>query len=101
MKENGEIIKLMDKESSIMLMVIYSKVNGLMIKLMDMVFISISMVPNMKVHGLMICNMDMESKLGPINPNMKAIINEERNMVAASISGLMDQHTMENGMKIK
>lgn len=49
MKENGKIIKLMEKENFSMLIEMYLKENGLMIKQMDMEYIYIVMELNIQV----------------------------------------------------
>ena len=74
MKENGEIIKHMEKEFLDMLMGIYLKENGKMIKLMDMAIISMLQEAIMKVNGKMIISMDMEQNIGKMVQNMKAFI---------------------------
>lgn len=73
MKEFGKIIKLMDKDVSSMLMVMYMKVTGQKTKPMALEITNMPTVPCIKEPGNMICKMDMVKKLG-----------------------LMDQHLLEN-----
>jgi hypothetical protein len=58
-----------------------TKVIGLMIRLKEEELMNIWMVLNTWENGEKIANTDMESRVGQIMPNMKAIMNMERNMV--------------------
>ena len=60
MKESGDIIKLMGRENSFMLMETSTKVNGTMIRQTVTAFISMSMVLDMKVIGRMTCKVALE-----------------------------------------
>ena len=57
MKENGSLIKQMEKGLSGMYMGINMKGTGLMIKLKVKAFILMPMAQNIKGNGRMICNM--------------------------------------------
>lgn len=74
MKESGVIIKQMEKESSGMLMEIFTKDNGRMIKQMDLEFTHIRMERDMKDIGLTIYNMVRELKLGVMEVNIRVNI---------------------------
>ena len=57
-------------------------------------------VRNMLVTGKKISNMDMVLKLGQMHPNMKVIINLERNMALEHLNGLMDLRTLVSSIII-
>lgn len=77
MKDNGNIIKLMVRGNSLMLMGIFMMVIGKMIWLVVMEYMFILMVQNMKVNGLMINNVDMVMKYGLMVQNIEDIILED------------------------
>lgn len=77
MKDIGNTEKLTEKESSIILKVIFLKVNGKTIKLTALEYIFMSMELNMKEIGKMIYKMATELKPGKIKASMKALIKLE------------------------
>ena len=89
MKDNGLKVRLMERVSLFMRMVMSIKVNGKMIKLMDMEYILIVMELNMKDIGEMIYKMEMGNNLGSTEVSMKVYIKTERNMVLVDINGPM------------
>lgn len=60
-----------------------------MIKLTDLVYTFTLMAPSMKVNGRTIFKMVMVLKSGPIAPNMKVIIAEERSTVKVKVISLL------------
>lgn len=63
-----------------MLMVMFMKENGLMIRLMEKVVIFTIMVRNTLATGRMTSNMAWERKLGQMELTMRVIMKRERNM---------------------
>ena len=79
----------MVKEGLYMLMVIYMREIGLMIKLKEEAFMSIWMEPSTLGTGKRIGSMDMELRPGPMELNMKEIMNQEKNTGSGHSSGVM------------
>lgn len=73
-KVNGNIIKLMEKVSLLMLMVMFTMEIGKMIWQMELEYIFIKVVLNMKENGFVINNMDMERKHGKMVHGFKDFI---------------------------
>lgn len=101
MKENGKRIRLMEKESSGMLMAMSSMENGWTIKLMGMGCIHTLMEQNTKDIGEMTYSMDMGLKLGQTDLGMRGTIRTGRNMEREHILGVMALGMLETGTIIK
>ena len=101
MKDNGEITEPMEKENSLILMVIFMREIGLMIRQMVMEYIIILMAQCMKDIGETIFSMDMVKKAGLMALFMKVNIWLVKNMELVFIVGMMAQNIKENGLKIK
>ena len=77
-KDNGNRIKLMEKEYFITQMEIFMRVNGLMIKLMAKGHILTRMEPSILENGRMINNMGLEFRNGLMEKSMKDSIEMEQ-----------------------
>lgn len=98
---NGKTIRHADTVSSLTQKVTLMKDSGQMIKPMVTEYISTLMEPNTRAIGKTIYNMDLEQKLGQTNLNMKANIALGENMDQAPTNGVMVQHILANGWKIR
>jgi hypothetical protein len=87
MMGNFQIIEPKEKEKSLFLMEMFTKVNGTKIWQMDLVSIYILQELYMKGIGKIIFNMDQEFNYGQIKANIKVIISSEKNMVKENILG--------------
>ena len=101
MMVTGKITELTVKESSFILMEIFTTEIGLTIKLMVTVCTIISMVPCMKVTGVMISNTVKEKKAGLMAPSTKDFIWLVRNTEWVFTAGTTAVNIMENGSRIK
>jgi hypothetical protein len=97
MKDTGSITKLIQRESSYMLMETFTKVNGKKIKPMVLVFIYILMEPCIKAIGKMIIRMVMVCKHGSIIANTKDCIKMVKKMEKGTTYGLMEAIIKEIG----
>ena len=80
MMDIGKTIEHMGKESSFILMAIFTMVIGLMIKLMATEYIIISMVPCTKETGETISNMEKAKKAGLMDLFMKESFSNSQDM---------------------
>ena len=95
MRAGGAKIKLMERDGSSMLMVMYMTERGSMIRLMVMVSIAIWMGLNTKVIGRKISSMVKVLRHGQMEPNTMEPISMERNMEQVDSHGLMEALTLE------
>lgn len=91
----------MEKANSGMLMVIFMKANEKMIKQMDKEFIITVMVLNTKEAGRTICKMALELKHGMMTPSMRDNFLLEKRKDKELIFGLMAPNTKELEKTIK
>ena len=89
MKENGRIIKLMDKGSFGIRMVTIIMGDGWMIRLMDLECMCIRMELNMKENGVMICSMEEGLRIGRMVVSMWGYTRRARRMEKEITRGLM------------
>ena len=101
MMVTGKITELTVKESSFILMEIFTMEIGSTIKLMVTVCTIISMVPCTKVTGVMISNTAKEKKAGLMALSTKDFIWLVRNMEWVFTAGTTAVNIMENGSRIK
>lgn len=99
MRASGNSTKLVEKENSGMLMVIFSRVNGETIRQMATEFISIRMELGMKVSGKMIFNMVLERKSGLTALSTRVTTLEERSTEKVFTCGKMVPCTTVNGSR--
>jgi hypothetical protein len=97
MKENGKMVKLVDKESFSILMEMYMRGNGQIIKQMATVYTQIRKVQDMKATGKMISNMDRELKHGMRAQSTRVSMLWERKRDSVNTLGQTVQYTRVNG----
>ena len=95
-KENGTMEEPMERDSSGMLMEIFTRVNGSMTKPTEKAHISMLMGQNILESGVTINKMAMEWRLGQMELNMKEIMSTVRSMDAEPSSGQTLQCSLEN-----
>ena len=96
-KDNGRIIKLMEKAPFGTLMETFMKVSSKMINQMATVSFTALIALSMKVHGLMISSMDLDKHTGLTAQATSEIIRRVVAMVLARTNGRMATHTAANG----
>ena len=97
----GRTIKLMDMDSTHILMEHNMKATGLMINNMDKVKNTGQMVLNMKEHINMVKKMDTVNSFGLINHLIVVLLSIITSMVMENIDGLIIENTLETGLTIK